>query len=278
MAGTRALVLGGGGVAGLAWAIGMVAGFAQAGQPVHDADMIVGTSAGAALAALLVDGPGLPALVAAQLSAATDERWRPFSRAEVGRLNQDLLRKVGGDIAAARRRIGAYAMRADVPSPADRLGIIQRRLGDADWTDRELRIIAVDARTGERVVLSRESGVSLTKAVAASCSVPGAWSPVDVGDGRLCIDGGIWSITNADIASAASHVTVLAPLGYGDDNPIGGLLRAEVATLEAAGCTVTVIAPDAPSDQAMSDNVLDPARRADSVRAGLNQVKRHLVS
>ncbi len=48
----QALVLGGGGVAGIAWMTGLLAGLADAGQDVTGADLLVGTSAGAAVAGL----------------------------------------------------------------------------------------------------------------------------------------------------------------------------------------------------------------------------------
>src|SRR3954452_13135286 len=46
-----ALVLGGGGSTGNAWLIGVVAGLFDAGLDVSDADLIIGTSAGATAAA-----------------------------------------------------------------------------------------------------------------------------------------------------------------------------------------------------------------------------------
>ncbi|MER8226022.1 patatin-like phospholipase family protein [Streptomyces sp. NPDC094143] len=48
---TKVLVLGGGGVAGIAWETGILAGLADAGVYVTDADLVVGTSAGATVAA-----------------------------------------------------------------------------------------------------------------------------------------------------------------------------------------------------------------------------------
>src|SRR5437764_61276 len=46
----RALVLGGGGSAGNAWVIGVLAGLFEAGLDVTDADLIIGTSAGSTAA------------------------------------------------------------------------------------------------------------------------------------------------------------------------------------------------------------------------------------
>jgi NTE family protein len=50
-AGQRALILGGGGSAGNAWLIGLMAGLIDAGLDVTEADLIIGTSAGSTAAA-----------------------------------------------------------------------------------------------------------------------------------------------------------------------------------------------------------------------------------
>src|SRR6185437_2240482 len=66
----RALVLGGGGVAGIAWELGILLGLRDAGVDVTDADRIVGTSAGAAVAAQVLSGVPLEELYERQLSPA----------------------------------------------------------------------------------------------------------------------------------------------------------------------------------------------------------------
>ena len=47
----NALVLGGGGVTGVAWEIGILSGLVEAGLDVTGADLVVGTSAGSVVAA-----------------------------------------------------------------------------------------------------------------------------------------------------------------------------------------------------------------------------------
>ena len=47
----RALVLGGGGITGIAWEIGVLAGLAGAGVDLTGADLVVGTSAGSVVGA-----------------------------------------------------------------------------------------------------------------------------------------------------------------------------------------------------------------------------------
>src|ERR1700761_3039314 len=62
----QALVLGGGGVAGIAWMTGLLAGLADAGQDISRADLLIGTSAGATVAAQLGSGTALEDLFARQ--------------------------------------------------------------------------------------------------------------------------------------------------------------------------------------------------------------------
>lgn len=266
-----AVVLGGGGLAGLAWQIGILAGLHRAGRSIHKDAVLIGTSAGASVAALLSADADLDRLAEEQASLASDgETRRPFSLAGVGRANRDLLAKVGNDLEAARQRIGAHALRASVPSADARLAAIRRRIGNAEWGDCDLRIVATDAVSGDRAVFASAGNVSLATAVAASSAVPGTWPPVRI-NGRAYVDGGVYSLVNADLAAGAERVHVIAPFGWGDDNPVSGHLRAEVTFLERHGSHVTVIVPDDAAGAAMSDNVLDPARRSDSVAAGLRQ-------
>src|ERR1700679_4055862 len=64
-----ALVLGGGGAAGNAWQIGIIAGFAEAGIDMNEAaDLVIGTSAGATAAAQVRSGIPPAELLASILS------------------------------------------------------------------------------------------------------------------------------------------------------------------------------------------------------------------
>ncbi|MFL6268330.1 MAG: patatin-like phospholipase family protein, partial [Actinomycetes bacterium] len=79
-AGERALVLGGGGSAGNAWLIGVIAGLSGAGLDVTEADLVIGTSAGATAAAQLAGAPPSE-LLADILSAAPPQRTGPAGHA-----------------------------------------------------------------------------------------------------------------------------------------------------------------------------------------------------
>ncbi|MFG2166069.1 patatin-like phospholipase family protein [Micromonospora chersina] len=264
---TNALVLAGGGVAGIAWELGVLRGLADANPTLTDrilaADLIVGTSAGSAVAAQITSGVALDDLYAAQL------------RPETAEIEVDVdTEKLFADYAAvltgatgpedARRRIGGIALAAQTVDPAVRLAAIDARLPVKQWPDRRLLLPAVDAETGDEAIFTRESGVTLRDAVAASCAVPGIWPPVAIGDRRY-VDGGVRSMTNADLAAGADRVLIIQPTLADTPQPWGDL-DAEIAALAPAA--VHVISADQASVDAFGTNALSPATRAASARAG----------
>jgi NTE family protein len=270
--GQRAVVLGAGGVTGIAWATGLVAGLARVGIDLSQVDKVIGTSAGSVVGAQLACGVKPESLLAAQLNPAADtkEQSRPYSQAAVDAQMRALLEKVGGDQKAARRFIGTIALQGATVGAQERRAMIAARLPQSQWPARGLAVVAVDAEEGEHRLFDRDSGVDFIDAIAASCAVPGTWPAVVIG-GRRYMDGGMRSMTSADFATGAEHVLVIAPFGYSENNPVSGHLRDEVRLLEAVGAAVTVIAPDAASVAAIGDNVLDTARVPASAQAGLEQ-------
>jgi NTE family protein len=96
--------------------------------------------------------------------------------------------------------------------------------------------------------------------------VPGVYPPVTIGERRY-VDGGIRSAANTDLAAGYDRVVVLAPIPRGM-GPMAGVDR-HVAGL--TGTRVAVVSPDAASRTAIGRNVLDPAARAGSARAGRAQ-------
>lgn len=268
---TASIVLGGGGVTGIAWLIGVFAGMQRAGFAIPSSCGFIGTSAGSVVCTQLAQGVSPEALLAQQLQEeGAKEAFRPYSQRDSDAKNRILVDKVNGDLIQARKRIGAFALRSETPSLDERRAIIRARLSEYEWPERPLRLTAVNVESAERVVLDNGAGLSLLDAVMASCAVPGAWPAVPVGDTKL-MDGGLYSMTNADLALESDHVLILAPLGYSDGNPVSGHLRAEVELLRQAGVSVDLIVPDEESAKAIGDNVLDPAERATSAAAGLRQ-------
>jgi NTE family protein len=268
---TRALVLGGGGVAGVAWELGILLGLHDAGVDVRGADVIIGTSAGSAVGAQIASGTDLESLFAFQLTPVeqSKERMVAFDPVQMMEAFSQAVAGAGPDSKAMRARIGAYALAAPTISEAERRATIEARLPVHAWPRRRLLIVAVDTETGEEYILDRESGVSLVDAVAASCAVPGIWPPVTIA-GRRYMDGGVRSATNADLARGYDRVLILNPLGA-NANYFGAGTDAEAAALEREGSQMLVIAPDAASAAAIGLNPLDPATRQPSALAGRTQ-------
>jgi NTE family protein len=263
-----ALVLGGGGVTGIAWEIGMLAGLAEAGVDLTGADLLVGTSAGSVVGAQIACGGQVGELFEGQLRPPTEEKAARLRRATLAGYAWAYVRSRGRD-QEFRRRIGSLALAAEqagaTPTEEERLHIIGSRLVGAEWPDRRLVVTAVDAHTGEFHAFDRDSGVPLVQAVAASCAVPGVYPPVTI-DGRRYVDGGMRSPANADLADGYDRVVVLAPLPRG-----AGPMASVDAQVTGMVARVAVVSPDAQSKAAIGKNVLDPAARAGSAHAGRAQ-------
>lgn len=264
---SRALVLGGGGLTGIAWELGLLGGLAEAGVDLGAADLIVGTSAGAVVGAQITSGCPLEELVATQLDPAAGSREIAvaFDAAAFRASMADAVREAN-DAKQARARLGQMALVAETPPEAVRRRVIAGRLPVHDWPERRLVVTAVDAETGEFVTFDRHSGVGLVDAVAASCAVPGIWPPATVG-GRRYIDGGMRSGTNADVAQGCATVVVLVPVAI--DGALEERLQGELAVLGEA--TTFVVCADAASLKVIGSNHLDPGRRPAAARAGRRQ-------
>jgi NTE family protein len=274
----HALVLGGGGVAGVAWELGILMGLYDAGVDVRDADLIIGTSAGSVVGAQISSGTDLETLFNSQLTPVeqTKERKVEFDPAQMMEAFRQAVAGAGPDPKAIRARIGAYALTVPTIPEAERRAIIETRLPVRTWPQQRLLIVAVDTGTGEEYIMDRTSGVSLVDAVSASCAVPGIWPPVTIA-GHRYMDGGVRSATNADLAHGYERILILNPLGP-NANFLGTGLDTEVADLEKTGSQVLVIAPDPASTTAIGLNPLDPETRQPSALAGRIQGREHATS
>ena len=268
---SQALVLGGGGVAGVAWMTGLLTGLADAGEDVTEADLIIGTSAGASVAAMLGSRLPLAELFARQSDPGLQSA-EFMVKLNVAKMTVEAAAYLRGATTAAeiQRRIGAYALAAETVPEATRRAVIESRLPLRDWPDRRIQVTAVDAATGDLAVFDAQSGVSLVDAVAASSAVPSVWPPVTIGGSRY-IDGGVRSADNADLASGFRQITVISPLGFDRPTLSRPSLRDVVSRLRAEGSDVTVIVPDAASASAIGANPLDPATRTPAAKAGRAQ-------
>ena len=271
----RALVLGGGGSAGNAWLIGVIAGLHDGGLDVTEADLIIGTSAGATAAAQICGASPadlLDAILSAPTPQATSGPRGPISSAHLERT--DAIIAASADLSDMRRRIGTDAIElAEAAGAAGRerwRETVAARLPSPHWPESRILLTVVDADTGEPVELDRSSGVDLADAVAASCAGGPSYS---IG-GRRYIDGGYRrSSENADLAVGYGRVLVLSPLGGRTRHPAGwhSDLSAQVDELRAGGSRVETILPDAGSREAFGDNMMNPATRPPAARAGHRQ-------
>jgi len=262
--GSTALVLGGGGITGIAWEIGVLVGLARAGLDLTDADVVVGTSAGSVVGAQVTSRTSLEDLYAVQLEPADHEIGGRLSRLAALRLVPPYLLPGSGTDKLAR--VGRVARAAHEPGSVDREGVIRSRLPVQGWPDRDLRVTAVDAESGEFTVFTSTSGVDLVSAIAASCAVPTVWPPVEIG-GRFYIDGGMRSTANVDLARGADRVVVLAPLPRSLSRKTS--IRAQLEAV--APREWSVITPDPESLAAFGRNLLDPTKRTVAAQAGLRQ-------
>jgi NTE family protein len=260
--GGRALVLGGGGVTGIAWETGLLAGLAEAGIDLTSADLVVGTSAGSIVGAQILSDVSLKDLYNTQLAKPTGEIAAKMGATTLLRFAVAMLWP--GSEQQGRARLGHAALKASTVPESERLAVIRQRLPSDSWPERRLLVTAVDAENGETRVFDRDSGVPLLKAVAASCAVPLVWPPISI-DSRRYIDGGVRSITNADFAAGCDRVVVVAPATFALRRSTR--IENQLASL-GTGIQSLVISPDSEARQAIGRNVLDPAHRVASARAG----------
>ena len=274
--GTNALVLGGGGLLGISWEVGLLAGLLESGIDASGADLIAGTSAGAVVGTQIASGRPIGDLLADQLGpppvasiAATMEfdaanllsifaRWAAMP--EMTRLR--------------RAEIGALALASKTVSEERWVASLEALVSDG-WPRRRLLLTAVDAESGAFRVWDRDSGVDIRRAVASSCAVPGLFPAVTI-NGRRYVDGGVRSGTSADLAVGYETILIVAPIGArsnGIDPLLGRQAQAEAAALRAAGSRVELAFPDAAALEAIGINRMDPTRRRLAAEAGVRQGK-----
>jgi NTE family protein len=276
----RALVLGGGGLVGMGYHAGALVALEEAGLDPRSSDLIVGTSAGAVVAAYLSSGWSPSNLYeyarerspAAAPDAAPGPEFPPLWRTP-----RDRLRRVAGAVflfAAARgywarvrgSRPPGPRLRAAFPSGLYSSRATRRRLRSdlpAEWPRAGLYLCAVDLYSGRRVAFGAPGAppARFPDAVLASAAVAGIFEPVRIGD-RLYVDGGMRSATSLDLAVAAGceRIVCIAPLGWEPEDGISPyrapfrksvvlrsihtrILNREVARARAAGVEVELLRP-----------------------------------
>lgn len=269
----RALVLGAGGHAANAWELGVIVGLADAGIDVRNADLFVGTSAGSSVAVQITSGLALEELFQTQVDpklqtkepvpAVDFRQWRAsYVHAKEGaRGTIDIL-----------KRLGSLGLAMPSASESERRNMIASRLPVRTWPRQKVLVVAVDADSGDRRAFDQASGVDLIDAVTASSAVPGIWPLVTI-EGHRYMDGGVYSIDNADLAAGYDQVLILTLRARVPPICVVSLETA-IETLRDGGARVEVVFPDDTTEATFASvggNVLDPSVREGAARAGREQ-------
>ena len=264
----KALVLGGGGITGIAWEAGVLAGLIDSGIKMNQVDKILGSSAGSFVGAILANNQNMQAYYQdlathhsesdnAQLDPAIYGLWtKAFIK---GRDNEQLIGQHLGDI------INSHP---STVSPETRSDSIQQRLGNAKWTN-QLEITAINTKTGKLSTFNENSGVSLKEAVTASGAVPGLWPHINL-LGESWIDGGMISSTNAMLVSDYQDIIILAPLSQKLGQVPSVYEEAEKLKEQS---NVTLIVPDENSKGSIGQNIYSSKNIKEIGDAGYEQGK-----
>ncbi len=268
---TSALVLGAGGMVGMAYHAGVLRALEEVGgfRP-DDADLVVGTSAGSMVGAMIRAGLSTEDLFLAStrqhpeltIEGQPDGPWEAVFEGPT-----DLARRMLGSMYVLQRSLLRVPM-PHLPRALRRLfpgGFFT--IADAEetlsefmpntWPDKPLWLVSVDVRTGRRVVLGRRNPprADLHTAIEASCAIPAFFQPVRVGR-RTLVDGGVHSTTNLDLATKIRPDVIVAvvPMGHDPANPPNGFERVarsyanrslarEVSQARRMGAKVVLIRP-----------------------------------
>lgn len=263
---SRALVLGGGGATGIAWMGGVVEGLLERGIDVREADTVIGTSAGSVVGAYLC----LDTADTAVQRITNGEPLRNLGHIGGSELFTLLRGALVLDRAAGRAMVGAIATSARTGPEQEFIEVIAGELIGTPWPAKRLLITAVDVDDGTSVVFTRDSGVPLARAMAASCSVPGIFPPVTI-NGRRYMDGGTRSVANVDLAAGHDRVLVLAPIPMSLRRSAAP--AAQARALRSRSRTLTIL-PDAATREVIGMKFLDMTRTQPALDAGRAQAER----
>ena len=303
------LVLGAGGVVGQAYHSGVLAALEHdLGWDPRTSDVVVGTSAGSITGLLLRSGIPASELAAWTVKAPLEAEGQLlhqlvgdeiplFDRFDV----RDVVRRppsLPGREMVTRAVLRPWHFRPLAASMAllapgsrdiaEQLSAL-RQIEDQPWPEEDLWICAVRRRDGRRVVFGRPGApeAPLDRAIAASCAVPGYFSPVHVGE-RTYVDGGAHSPTNAAVLRhrPLDLVIVVSPMsGPSGAVPVGlwegsrwhaaRVARREIAALRGQGIPVVAFHPDREVQEAMGNDFMSRDRVEDIVAQAFLATGRH---
>lgn len=260
--GGSAVVLGGGGVAGAAWMVGLAAALRRHGVDLARADLLIGTSAGSIAGALISSGTDLGELADGPRSgSAAPNRSYAFDPQLLTQMAAQPSDARFGSAEARRRMAESVA----TEGAEDHLAWMRWMVGTPEWPESRLWITAVDIDSGDRVAWDRDSGIALLTAIASSCCITMFCPPVMI-NGRRYVDGGAVSPTNADLAEGAQRLVVIDPIAHLYPR---GSLEGEIATVSPD--LVVTIGPNAAAQAAYGSNMLDNATWQPAYQTGADQ-------
>lgn len=298
---TVGLVLGGGGITGAAFNFGTLLSLEMAtGWDPNDADVLVGTSSGAFVGAMVRgDQLNLEAFTGTGRSGSEIEDYlgsylytKGAPRGAVRWLRRGLLPSLTRpSLHAVVGSPGMFRTEGLQQWVSDTVGPLAR-----SWPTKPTALVAYDVRDRVRVPFGTEAApeATLAEAVAASSAVPFIYEPVRIGE-RWYADGGLASGTSIDLVLAHPEpldlVVVVAP--FAATAPRGGgrfyedmfdragrrALAAELNVLKETwpSTDVVVLRPDEDVLEVSRPNPMSAAAAIPTFLASLRSMQRQLA-
>ncbi len=291
------LVLGGGGVVGLAYHAAALAALEHdLGWDPRSADVIVGTSAGSVVGAML--RRDIPANDLAAIAVGAEPFASPPAVARALRQRPEFPPVNPWSLIGRPPRLPSPALVATWlrrPWRLDPVSVVASVIPDGTldvtehaaaldevlgsrWPDDDLWVCTVRQSDLRRVVVGRDTTAPLSTAVAASCAIPGYFRPVQIGAATY-FDGGVRSPTNADVLRRLplDLAIVVSPMSGRDLGRLGvaslvrrharAKVQIERKRLEAAGIPTVLIEPGPEVIDALGYDFMSDARVPDIVSA-----------
>jgi NTE family protein len=272
----RAIALGGGGEWFVCWTSAYCAIAQQNGTDLSTADVSVGTSAGSIMGSYLT-GHDVARAYQQFLQLAEDpavlENMVVTNTGAASQLRAaEVVSAAASNDMATVQQIGRAAMAANNVPVADYAASLARLLGSPDWPSPAHHVTAIDCYSGERVIVSHDSGIPIAQACAASSSLPGVNGPVWLGD-HYCMDGGISaSSTHSDLIAGAKRVIIFSMMSHAPKSGSFGFsmridprsIHDEVRYLESGGSRVMLIC----ADPAEGIDFMDPTQLKNALDFG----------
>ncbi len=216
---STALVLGAGGLAGMAYHVGVLRALETFGFAPNDCDLIIGTSAGAVIGGYLRKDYTVNDLYGMAVSGNGKNMPKVLNRAGKNPV-ESLPRLVGSLFVASQSLLKlnadkyANTLLEKLPAGAFWLGDgkvkLELDLGQ-DWPKNKFWAVSQDFANGKRFVFGHDNDkqVSICDGISASIAIPGIYPPY-LYDGRYYVDGGAYSTSNLDLAVTSGYTSIVA--------------------------------------------------------------------